>query len=808
MAVLTACHLCGQEAGAPVRAGGEVFCCPGCRELWLLLGEERLGELRAGGRLNWGALRQAPAEAGAASGEVRTAHLVLGGMWCSSCAVLVEHVLRRQAGVVRARADHAGGTAEVAFDPARTGVPQLEAAVARLGYAALGDDAPADAAGTAALISRLGVAAALALPVMMLSVPIWSGYLDRLGPGSRGILAGALWVLATPVVFWAGWPFLRGAWISLRHGRPTMDLLIATGSLSAYAYSVVAVLTGGSHLYFDTACMLVAVLLLGRALEYGTRQRATGVLRLLQGLAAREATRLGPGGEVRVPAEALRPGDVVVVRAGQVVPADGEVVGGRCAVDESALTGEAVPAEKREGDFAYAGCAALDGRLVIRAVRVGEDTVLGRTAAAVRAAQARGGRWQRLADRLLRAFVPGVLALAAAAFLGWRLLGGLGTGPALLRAIAVLVIACPCALGVATPLAALACAQRLGRRGVLLRSGDAVERAAGVDVVLLDKTGTVTSGQLRLVDLRPVDAEALALAAALEAGSGHPLAQAVVRAAEERGLPLPAVRDFQEIPGRGVTGVVDGRSARVGAAGSGAPLPAELAEAVGEWEADGRTTLRLEVDGQCRAVLALADWPRPEAAAAVRLLTAQGLELRLVTGDAAATAGAVARATGITAWSAQQSPADKAELVARLQAGGRRVAFVGDGINDAAALVRADLGIALAGGADVAVEAGELTLVRPDLTAVAEILALARQTRGVVRGNLIWALTYNALALPVALAGYAHPILAAAAMVFSSGFVLGNSLRLLGRAPWRLWGAAAGVVAFGLALAGLAWWGA
>lgn len=791
-----------------MRGGGRVFCCPGCRDLYLVIGEERIAELRAGGGLDWAALRPAaePAGPGGGSGEVRTLRLQLGGLWCASCAVLVEHVLSGRPGVVRARVEPGGAAADVAFDPALATPADLEGAVRRLGYAADGRTVAEREAASADLLRRLALAAVLALAVMMGSVPVWSGYLGALAPGPRAALGTALWALATPAVLWSGWPFLRGAWASVRHGRPTMDLLVAAGSLSAYGYSVWAVLAGAPRLYFDTSAMLVAFLLLGRTLEHGARQRTGGVARLLAELATPDADVLRAGREVRVPGAALREGDAVVIRPGQVLPCDGTVREGSSAVDEAALTGEAVPVARRPGDPVYAGTVALDGRLVVTVLRTGERSVLGQTAAAVRAALSAGGRWQRAADRYVRRLVPFVLVAGVATFAAWRLFGGLGTGPALLRGVAVLVIACPCALGVATPLAALAGAQRLGRAGVLLRQGDALERAAGVDTVLFDKTGTATTGRLALAAMAPDDAEALGLAAAAEAGSRHPLALAVVRAAEERGLDVPPAEGFSETPGEGVEARVGGRRVRVGACPDPADLPAAQAAAAAPWAAAGRTILAVEVDGRPRALLALEDRPRPEAAAAAGLLAGSGIEVWLVSGDAEAATAAAARALGIARWRARQTPAAKAELVARLRAGGRTVAFVGDGINDAAALVAADVGLALASGADIAVQAGHLTLLRPDLRAVGALLDIARRSRATIRRNLIWALAYNALALPAAALGWAQPVLAAAAMVASSAVVLGNSVRLLGRSPAGAWMPAALPAVLGLVLAALAWW--
>jgi Cu2+-exporting ATPase len=812
MAVLT-CHLCGLPAAAPFEAEGHPFCCRGCRELWRLLGDEELARLRAAPGVDWLALREglasgpAPARGQAPAGDVRQAQLALSGLWCASCAVLVEQVLRRREGVLGARVDFATARAEVSFDAGVLGPDDLRRAVERLGYGA-GEPEPEDeGAGGAdpALLRRLGGAAALSLAVMMGSVPVWSGYLPALPPGLRWALAWGLWALATPVVFWAGWPFLRGAWASLRAGVPTMDLLIAIGSLSAYAYSAAAVVRGERYLYFDTAGMIVTFLLAGRCLEVGARNRAASVVRLLAGMAAGDACVLRGGREVRVPAAEVAAGETVVVRPGQRLPVDGEVVSGESSVDESLLTGESLPVSRSAGDPVYAGTLNQNGRLLVRAVRTGAATALGQAVEAVRAAQARRGPWQRRADRAVRAFVPFVLLAAAGTLAGWVWLGRLDAADALLRAIAVLVIACPCALGVATPLAVLAAAQGLGRRGCLLRGGDALERAAGVDVVLFDKTGTLTRGSMVLVDMRPADEGLLALAASVEAASEHPLALALVRAAEERGLGLSPVDAFESLPGWGVRGRVGGRQVEIGALPEGAAP--DLAEAASAWERAGCTSLCLRVDGGVRAVLGVSDWPRPEARESLQALRRDGYRLALVSGDSPGTAAAVARAVGVEEWYARRTPAQKADLVRELQAAGHRVAFVGDGVNDAPALVRADLGVALATGADVAVDAGHLTLVRPDLGAVPEAFAAARRAVRVIRQNLAWALTYNLLALPAAAAGFAMPVVAAGAMVLSSAFVLGNSLRLLGWSPRRWAAGAAAAGACGALLAALAWWG-
>jgi Cu2+-exporting ATPase len=785
-----------------VRAGGHAFCCPACRELWYALGEDGLAALRRGPGVGWQAAREASGPGPAPAEVGRPVRLALDGLWCPSCAVLVEHVVGRRPGVLRARVDFATGTLEALVDPRVTGAPALAEAVARLGYRARAQDAPDRALPDA--LRRLAVSAPLALAVMMGSVPVWSGQLPRLPAGVALALVATLWALATPVVFWGGAPFLRGAWASVRHGRPSMDALVAVGSLAAYGYSVASALTHGPHLYFDTAGMLVAFLLVGRALELGTRERAVGVMRLLGDLGAARAVRREGDREVEVPVEQLRPGDEVVVRPGQRIPADGVVLEGQSACDESALTGEPRPQDKGPGAPVYAGSLACDGRLVLRVTRVGEATVLGETVAAVRRAGA-AGRLETQAERLVRGFVPGVLALAAVTLLAtWRL-GGLPLGAALWRAVAVLVIACPCALAVATPLAVLAAARRLGELGLLVRQGEALERAARVDTVVWDKTGTLTVGSPALLQAAPDDPGILALAAAVEAGSRHVLARAVVAAAEARGLEVAPVEAFAEQPGAGVEGRVGGRRVWVGRPRH--PLPEGLASLWDQAEAEGHTVLAVEVEGTPRGLLVLGDRVRPEAHQAVAALRSRGLTVWLVTGDGEGAARAVAEALGIAAWRARVLPADKAAFVEGLRRAGHGVAFVGDGINDAPALLAADLGIALASGADLAREAGHLTLVRADLAAVPEALALARRVRSLVRQNLAWALAYNLTALPAAVAGYASPLVAAAAMVGSSAFVLGNTLRLLGWSPRRLLLGGLGVALAGAGLAWLAWAG-
>ncbi len=733
--------------------------------------------------------------------------LIIGGMTCASCAARIEKKLNRLDGVTAA-VNYATEKATVSF-PETVRPDELVAVVEQTGYTATVPPPPADrdeAAGPsadterdrelAALRQRLVVSAVLSLPVVLLAmVPAWQ-------------FTSWQWLsltLAAPVVVWGGWPFHRAAWTNLRHGAATMDTLVSLGTLAAFGWSLVALffgtagtpgmrhgfewtLTRGDGLgsiYLEAAAGVTTFLLLGRYIEARSKRRAGSALRALLELGAKDVAVLRDGAEVRVPVAQLVVGDLFVVRPGEAIATDGIVEQGSSAVDASMLTGESVPVEVGADDRVVGGCVNVGGRLVVRATRIGSDTQLAQMARLVEEAQSGKAQAQRLADRISAVFVPVVIGLAVATLGFWW---GLGAGPAaaFTAAIAVLIIACPCALGLATPLALMVGTGRGAQLGILIKGPEALESTRSVDTVVLDKTGTVTTGAMAVAEVLPADGEdadrVLALAAAVEHGSEHPIGRAVAAAVEPTAL-LP-VTDFANLEGRGVRGVVDGWTVHVGRPGllaaEGLALPTDLAGAIEAAQARGRTVVAVGWDGRTRGAIAVADEVKPTSAAAIARFTRLGLRPLLLTGDHTVVAHAVAAEVGIAAADvrAEVLPADKVEVIRALQAEGRRVAMVGDGVNDAAALAQADLGIAMGSGTDVAIEASDLTLVRADLEAAVDAVRLSRRTLGTIRGNLFWAFAYNVASLPLAAAGLLNPMLAGAAMAFSSVFVVLNSLRL------------------------------
>jgi len=728
--------------------------------------------------------------------------LDIGGMTCASCAARIEKKLNRMDGV-HATVNYATERATVTF-PAGLAPAELISTVQKTGYtarvprppAAAADPVPeAGAAEHAALRTRLLLSTALAVPVVVLSmVPAWQ-FRDW-----QWLCA----ILATPVVGYGGWPFHRATWVNLRHGAATMDTLITVGTLAAYGASMAALflgtagepgmrepfslrvdaMSGTSSIYLEVAAGVTVFILAGRYAEARAKRRAGGALRALAELGARDVTVLHGEQEQRVPVAALAVGDRFLVRPGEKVATDGVVEQGESAVDAALLTGESVPVDVGPGSVLAGATVNVHGRLVVRATRVGADTQLAQLAALVQAAQSGKAAVQRLADRVAAVFVPVVLVLAASTLAAWLLLG-YPAPAALTAAVAVLIIACPCALGLATPTALLVGTGRGAQLGILIRGPQVLESTRRVDTVVLDKTGTVTTGVMAVAGVVPAAGtdpdEALRLAGALEAGSEHPIGVAVAAAVAHRAAPLPAVTGFANVAGLGVTGTVAGRAVVVGRpallAQRGLAMPADLA-AAGTAAGTGGSVVAVGWDGQVRALITVADTVKDTSAAAVAGLRRLGLHPVLLTGDNAAVAGTVAAAVGIDEVIAEVLPAGKVDVVRRLQAAGRVVAMVGDGVNDAAALAQADLGLALGTGTDAAMRAADLTLVRGDLRVAVDGIRLARATLRTIKGNLFWAFAYNVAALPLAALGLLNPMIAGAAMAASSLFVVTNSLRL------------------------------
>ena len=706
--------------------------------------------------------------------------LAIGGMTCASCANRVERKLNKLTGVT-ASVNYATERATVTV-PAGVTAADLVATVEAAGYTATVPRRE-EPDPTPDWRRRLVVAVVLAVPVIVLSMV----------PAAQ--FDGWQWVslaLATPVVLWAGLPFHRAAWANLRHGTATMDTLISMGTLAAYLWSVYALVFGTAGeagmaegfrwlpergdptgtIYLETAAGVTAFLLAGRYAEARAKRRSGDALRALLQLGAKDVAVLRDGVETRTAVESLAVGDRFVVRPGDKIATDGEVVDGTSAVDTSMLTGESVPVEVGPGDAVAGGTMNAGGRLVVRATRIGADTQLAQLARLVERAQTGKAPVQRLADRVSAVFVPVVIGIALLTLVAWSFVD---PGVAFPAAVAVLVIACPCALGLATPTALMVGTGRGAQLGIVIRGPEVLEQTRRADTVVLDKTGTVTTGRMTLVGVVPASGETaddvLRRAAAVEAASEHPIGRSIVAAAPD----VPAVTDFGIDAGVGVHGVVEGHDVVVGRR---AEVPAQLAEAAAAAERAGRTAVPVSWDGAVRGVLLVADTVKPTSARAVAELRALGLHPVLLTGDNAASARSVAGEVGIDDVIAGVLPEGKVATVRRLQDEGRIVAMVGDGVNDAAALVQADLGLAIGTGTDVAIEASDLTLVRGDLRAAGEAIRLSRRTLAVIKGNLFWAFAYNVAGIPLAAAGLLNPMIAGAAMAFSSVFVVTNSLRL------------------------------
>jgi Cu+-exporting ATPase len=744
--------------------------------------------------------------------------LPIEGMTCSSCAGRVEKSLNRLDGV-EATVNFATERATVEFDPERVEPEQLVGAVEEVGYVASLPDAEGDigvgaeADSTADLRRGLIFATVLSTPVLLLAM---------IEPLQFENWQWLSLQLATPVVIWAGWPFHQAAWQNLRHGAVTMDTLISVGTLAALGWSLYALFfgdagingmkmpfelvtergAGADQIYLEVAAVVTTFILAGRYFEARAKRRAGAALEALLDLGAKDVALLdADGSERRIPVSELTVGDRFVVRPGEKVATDGVVESGSSSVDQALVTGESVPVDVGPGEEVVGATINVGGRLVVRTTRVGEDTALAQIARLVTEAQSGKAPVQRLADRVSAVFVPVVIGLALATLVYW-LADGAGADFAFTAAVAVLIIACPCALGLATPTALLVGTGRGAQLGLLIKGPEVLESTQAIDTVVLDKTGTVTSGEMSVVAVHAApgvdEAEVLRLAGAVEDASEHPIAAAIAAHAKEGLVLLPAVDGFSSEAGIGVQGIVEGHSVVVGRAAGDAlsslygiaeqsrlSLPSELEAARREAETRGKTAIAVGWDGELRGLVVVADTVKPSSREAIAQL--RGLELRpvLLTGDNEATARAVAAEVGIEEVIAEVLPAEKATTIARLQSEGRTVAMVGDGVNDAPALTQADLGLAIGTGTDVAIEASDITLISGDPRAVGDAIRLSRRTLATIKGNLFWAFAYNVAALPLAAAGFLNPLIAAAAMAFSSAFVVMNSLRLRGFSPRR-----------------------
>ena len=757
------------------------------------------------------------------------------GMTCGSCAARVQRVLAKQPGVTEAQVNFATGTARTTVTDASVDVDALRRAVDHIGYRLVGhegvapspaslpprgrsvDDRRPEVARSApaprppdpgeperrherAWFRRVLIAWPLGLATMYLAFTP-TGMDTSWGPWAQ--LA-----LAAPVQFYVGWPFLREAGRRALRLTASMDTLIAIGTLAAFVFSTVELARGGDALYFETAALLIAFLVLGRYFEARAKRKAGSAIRALLELGAKEARVLRDGREVMVPVDEVAVGDLLRVRPGEKVPTDGEVVDGASAVDESMLTGESVPVEKAAGSTVAGATVNMSGALTVRATAVGSDTALAQIVRLVTDAQAGKAGAQRLADRISAVFVPAVLVVGLLTWAGWWLLAG-DPVKGLVSAVAVLIIACPCALGLATPVAIMVGTGRGAELGILIKGVEVLERTRRIDTVVFDKTGTLTRGQMTLTDTllgSGTDAgELLRRAGAAEADSEHPIGQAIARAAGDACGGLPPASTFASIAGQGVRADVDGLTVWVGrrklAAEAGLLLPHALEERAEELEGQGKTAVFAGWHGEIRGVLAVADTVKPGAAATVARLRRMGLRVAMITGDNARTAHAIAQQLGIDTVLAEVLPHEKQGEVQRLQAAGQVVAMVGDGVNDAPALVQADLGIAIGTGTDVAIESSDLTLMRGEVDGVPTAIELSRRTYRTILQNLGWAFAYNTAALPLAALGLLNPIIAGAAMAFSSVSVVANSLRLRRFGKGRPTDAADGVARKGRALA-------
>ena len=842
MATGRECDLCGLGCGKyplqqHVGDADRFFCCSGCMNVYLILWES--GAIRAGQDIRQTELFQRSLQLGLISnpeevepesavdvtaGATEEMLLHVTGMWCMSCAWLIEHALSALRGVRRAEVSFTSDLVKVQYHP-RTLPPDLILRrIESLGYKAqqyAGDTDAADAE-RRDLIIRTGLAAFLWANVMSFSLALYAGYFEQISGSVRRGLPFVLMALATPVVFYCGHPILQLAWRGVLNRTIRMEALLALGILAAYGYSVAQAFRGEIHLYFDTATVIVALVLAGKLIEHGAKGKVSHWISLLHRMMPNKVRLVAHGSERFVSVGALEAGQLFVVKAGERVPADGIVVEGESHADESLLTGESAPVGKRRGEPVAAGSINLDSVLSVRATRSAGESTLSRIIALVEQALSSRCEIERAVERVSRIFVPSVIAIALLTFFVTWLAGAASLAQSLMRAISVLVIACPCALGLATPLAITAALGAASRRGILVRDSRVLETLRKVDTVILDKTGTVTEGKFALLEFVPChhapaqavpagavankssavfessasgaqfpvgrsssinqDDETLSPLASLEQYSEHPLGTAVADFARRKGTPLHEATSLEIHKGRGITGIVDGKSVFAGnrrlANELGVWIDENSEEQARRWEAEGKTVSFVGWDGELRVLAAFGDKVKPEAIELTAELRRRGIAVRLVSGDAHATTEWVASCLGITSFQAEVLPEEKTEAVRQLQASGAAVAMVGDGINDAPALAQANLGIAMGSGTDIAMKSAAVVLMNGSLPKIVEVLNLSRKTMRVVRQNLFWAFFYNSVGISLAVAGILNPIMAAAAMLLSSVSVVGNSMRL------------------------------
>ena len=801
----TACDLCGLPAGPSATtevtaAGNYNFCCPGCRQVFLILSqatgrlpndfrESELYKACAGMGIIPGkasAPAAGPPSPPGIEGGVLDLTFKIAGMWCPACAWLIEEVLRKTPGIVESRVSFLTDTARLAYQPHLVAPAEIFARVEKLGYKVRLPDAGSGKDSAARdLLKRVGISAILSMNAMMFSSYLYFGFVRDLSDTVKAYFSYPLLFLSAPVVFYTGMPILRKAWAGIRFRAVSMDTLVAVSALSAFLYSIVQMARGSIHVYFDTAAMLVTIVLLGRYIEMHARERVFEAVRSgLEEIGAGKARIMTDGREQWAPVERLSPGDRFSVRSGERVPLDGLIVGGRGLLDQSVITGEPEPVPGAAGDHVPAGTFVTDGELRLSATRPYADSSLKQMADLVTEALDKKDSGEQLADSLSRLFVPVVMAIAViTAVVLWY--SGIPADQVLLRCLTVLLIACPCALGIAAPMVKVAIVGLGRKNGIFVRNPQALERIPRLDTIVFDKTGTLTEGKFVLHDIVSEGAgkeESLAFIAAVEAHSPHFLAREIVRRARDTGLPLPEASGIEEIPGFGVTGDVEGRRVfagnRILAEKHGAKIPDHLEREARAREKSAMTIVFFGWDSAVKGFLAFGDTVRPRAQELVKLLQTRGLKVLLLSGDGENTTSAVAGLLGITGFFGRKIPAEKAAIIKELQGEGHRVGMVGDGVNDSAALASADVAIALGASEGIAREASDLVISGGNPEKLIDVFRLARASIRTTRQNLCFAFLYNATAIPVAAAGLLNPLLAVAAMFLSSLMVIGNALRI------------------------------